>query len=392
VIALAALAVLLGAAAPAGAGGGLLPFEPHEVRRILAHGPWPPPWAPDPSNRASGRPAAVDLGRRLFHDPRLSAGGAVSCASCHDPGRRFTDGRARAVGLAIADRNTPALANVRWARWFGWDGAGDSLWAQSVRPLVDAREMGGDAGRVAALVRGDPDLACRYARVFGAPPGADDERVLVDVGKALAAFQETLVTGPTPFDAFREALRRGDRAAAAAYPLAAQRGLRLFVGRGACAVCHVGPRFTNGEFHDVGVPYFAGPGRVDPGRHAGIRRLRASPFNLLGPHSDDLARATATGTRHVALEPRNWGEFKVPSLRDVARTAPYMHAGSHPTLRDVVRHYSELDPGRVHAHGERVLRPLHLAAAEVDDLVAFLESLTDPAGPDAAPPAPGACR
>jgi cytochrome c peroxidase len=133
------------------------------------------------------------------------------------------------------------------------------------------------------------------------------------------------------------------------------------------------------------VPFFAAPGRVDPGRHEGIKRLRANPYNLLGPHSDDPARA-AVATRHVRLEHRNWGEFKVPSLRDVALTAPYMHNGSLATLRDVARHYSELDESRVHAHGERVLRPLRLTPQETDDLVAFLETLTDPAPP------PGSAR
>ena len=119
----------------------LIAFTDVEVRRILSHGPWPPPWSPDPSNRMSGRPEAIGLGERLFFDARLSAGQGVSCGTCHRPDRRWTDGRARAAGLGEADRNTPALANVRWQRWFGWDGAGDSLWAQSIRPILDPREM-----------------------------------------------------------------------------------------------------------------------------------------------------------------------------------------------------------------------------------------------------------
>jgi cytochrome c peroxidase len=353
------------------------PLTDREVRLVLAHGPWPPQWQHDPSNRVSGRAAAIAFGERLFREPRLSRSGAIACATCHQPGRAFTDGRPRAVGLAPTDRNTLGLANVRLQRWFGWDGAGDNLWAQSLRPLADPREMGSDFGRVAAAVRTDAGLSRRYRAAFGAPPSSDDEAVAVDVGKALAAYQETLVTGRTPFDDFRDALARGDRAAEARYPAAARRGLAIFVGKGRCNVCHLGPNFTNGEFHDVGIPFFAGPGRVDAGRHDGIRRVQASRYNLLGPFSDDPAAGTATATRYVTLEHRNFGEFRVPSLRNVARTAPYMHNGSLATLREVVRHYSEIDQDRLHADGEQILRPLKLSEAEIDDVVAFLASLSD---------------
>jgi cytochrome c peroxidase len=246
-------------------------------------------------------------------------------------------------------------------------------------------------------VRDDPLYACGYQQAFGAPPPASDETLFVDLGKALAAFQETLVSGRSAFDDFRDALERGDRAAQARYPLAAQRGLRIFVGKGACNACHLGPNFTNGEFHDIGIRFFVAGGGVDPGRHDGIKRLRASPFNLLGRHNDERPAgepgASAVKTRHVALEHRNFGEFKVPSLRDAARTAPYMHDGSLATLADVVRHYSELDLDRLHADGESLLRPLKLSATESADLVAFLESLSGraaPSMPPRAPPAP--CR
>jgi cytochrome c peroxidase len=210
--------------------------------------------------------------------------------------------------------------------------------------------------------------------VFGAPP-ADDERVLVEVAKALAAFQETLTSGRTPFDEFRDALSKGDAAGIAQYPDAAKRGLAIFIGKGSCNVCHAGPAFSNGEFHDTGIPFFIEKGRVDPGRHEGIRRLLASRFNLLGPYNDDAARATATGTRHVALEHRNFGEFKTPTLRNLALTAPYMHNGLLPTLRDVVNHYSSISPDRLHSDGEAILKPLRLSEQESRDLVAFLESL-----------------
>jgi len=369
-----------------------LAFSDAELRAILRHGPWPAPWTPDPSNRVSGSAHAIALGERLFFEPRLSPSGKVLCATCHVPYLGWQDGQTVATGLERVTRNTQSVLNVRYNRWFGWGGAGDSLWAQSLRPILDAREMGGSAAHAASLVRGDAQYVCGYEKAFGTPPPGDDEAVLVGIGKALAAFQETLLSGPSAFDDFRDALARGDRAAQERYPLAAQRGLRLFVGRGACNLCHLGPNFSNGEFHDVGIPFFV-PGGVDPGRHEGIRRLQASSFNLLGRYNDEqregergggAAPASAIKTRHIALEHRNFGEFRVPSLRNVARTAPYMHNGSLATLADVVRHYSELNLERLHADGESVLKPLKLSAEESADLVAFLESLSERAG--AAPP------
>ena len=354
-----------------------LDLRPEEVRAILRHGPWPAPWSPDPSNRVSGKAAAIELGERLFFESRLSPSGKVLCATCHAPFRAWQDARPRAVGLAEVERNTMSVLNVRHGRWFGWDGAGDSLWAQSLRPILEAREMGGSLAQAAALVRGDADLACRFEKAFGAvPPG--DAAILAAIGKALAAFQETLVTGRTPFDDFRDALARADAQAMASYPRPALRGLRLFVGKGNCSLCHAGPAFSNGEFHDTGVPFFVAGGGVDSGRHGGIRKLLASEFNLLGAFSDDPGGKSAVRTRHVAPEHRNFGEFKVPGLRNVALTAPYMHNGSLATLADVVRHYSELSVDRLHSDGEvLLLRPLRLSAQEAADLVAFLESLTE---------------
>ena len=368
--------LLVSAAFPAGA----VDFTAAEKRKILRHGPWPPAATPDPSNRASGNPAAAAFGRVLFFDARLSASGSVSCATCHRPDAGWTDGLARSRGQRAVDRNALSLFNLRFNRWFGWDGAQDTLWAQNLRPLLDRREMGVGAAGAARLARTDRRLACGYREAFGAAPGADDERVFADLGKALAGFLETLVTGRTPFDEFRDALARNDAAGRARYPAAAKRGLRLFVGRGNCAFCHFGPAFTNGEFADAGVPHFAGPGRVDPGRFGGIRKLRKSPYTLLGRFNDDVDRSTAAKTRYVRLRHSNFGEFRVPGLRNAALTAPYMHAGSLKTLADVVRHYSTLDEERLHAGGERILRRLDLTAREQADLVAFLETLTE-AGP-----------
>lgn len=355
----------------------LLDFSASEVRNILQHGPWPPPWSPDPSNRVSANDHAIAWGERLFFEPRLSKDRSVLCATCHAPFQSWQDGRPAGRGLADVERNTLSLLNLRYQRWFGWDGAGDSLWAQSIRPILDAREMGLAPRDVGRLVRGDAAHSCGYRKAFGRPPPASDETLLADVGKALAAFQETLVTGRTPFDDFRDALARGDRAVAAKYPLPAQRGLRLFVGQGNCSLCHFGPTFSNGEFDDVGVPFFVARGKVDPGRHGGIGKLRENPYNLLGVHNDDASRANAVRTRHVAVEHRNFGQFKVPGLRNVAQTAPYTHHGRLATLADVVRHYSDMDPDRIHSDGVAILRPLKLDAQGAADLVAFLETLSE---------------
>jgi cytochrome c peroxidase len=354
----------------------LLDFTPDERARIAAHGPWPPRAAPDGSNRAEGRPAAIAFGRALFFDTALSADGGRSCASCHVPARAFQDGRPVAQGRAPAQRNTPTLLDAGQRRWLGWDGAHDSLWAASLAPLLAEGEMGQQPASVASALRRHPRWPALWRAAFGSTAPADDEAVAVGLAKALAAYQATLVSPRAPFDDFRDALLRGDRRAAARYPLAAQRGLRLFVGEGRCHVCHAGPHFSNGEFADIGMPFFVAGG-VDSGRHAGLQKLLASRMNRLGPFNDaGAADPRATATRHVVQLHRHFGEFRVPGLRQLAHTAPYMHDGSLATLDDVVHHYSELNEERLHADGERILRPLRLSPQQSADLVAFLRSLS----------------
>ncbi len=364
---------------------GVIEFTKAEINQILSHGPWPMAWKPDVSNRVSGSTHAVDLGERLFFDEKLSVKENVSCGTCHIAEYNWTDGVKRNKGQAMVDRNTPTLMNMRHHRWFALDGAADSLWSQSMRPIVDPRELASNATHVAQYVRKDADLSCRYEKTFGVNPSKqDDEAVLVGVGKVMAAFQETLLTEHTPFDAFRDALARGDHAKASLYPREARRGLQIFIGKGNCSTCHTGPMFTNGEFHDIGVSHFidGDSKRVDGGRHDGIKILTASKYNLLGPYNDDATRASATKTAHLKPEHRNFGEFKVPSLRNVGYTGPYMHSGEMQSLNDVVRHYSELNVDRLHADGESLLKPLKLTARESADLVAFLQTLNM----DRAPP------
>ncbi len=365
-----------GIAAQAAPTTGLLDFSATERAQIASHGPWPPAPASDASNRVHERPEARDFGRLLFLDPRLSADGRTACASCHDPARAFQDGRATAMGRHAGTRNTPGLFDVAQQRWLGWGGAHDSLWSASLAPILDAREMGHALRSLAATARSVPAWRDHYWQAFGTPMPDDDERLAVDLAKALAAYQASLVSPRTRFDMFRDALLRADAAAAAAYPLSAQRGLRLFIGEARCAVCHAGPRFSNGEFADIGMRFFV-PGGVDGGRHAGLSELKASRLNRLGPYNDaGGGDPSAVPTRHVVQEHRHFGEFKVPGLRQLLHTAPYMHNGSLATLADVVQHYDALDEERLHADGERILRPLGLSPGQRDDLLAFLHSLS----------------
>ncbi|MEN9628583.1 MAG: hypothetical protein RJA10_1810 [Pseudomonadota bacterium] len=366
------------AAGVAAAGPGLAAdFTAAERARVLAHGPWPPPAARDPGNAVAGRPQAIALGQQLFFDTRLSPDGRVACASCHLPAQAFADGRARSHAREALDRNAPSLWNAVHQRWWGWDGAADSLWSQAIRPLTDPRELASHPQHLRSLLAADAELSCRWRRAFGALPPDDDEALLVQAGKALGAFVGTLVSATTTFDRFREALARGDTRGQARYPADARRGLQLFVGRGRCHLCHAGPGFSNGEFADIGARFFVRPGQVDSGRHGGIQALLASRFNLLSSHADAPGEA-AVKTRHVSLQHRNFGEFKVPSLRNVALTAPYLHDGQVATLEGMVRHYDEINLERLHADGERILEPLGLDAGERQDLLAFLRTLSDP--------------
>ncbi|MDE0781113.1 MAG: c-type cytochrome, partial [Alphaproteobacteria bacterium] len=212
--------------------------------------------------------------------------------------------------------------------------------------------------------------------LFGSPAQHSSEQNLVNVGKSLAAYQETLTTGRTDFDRFRDALKEQDWAAAGHYPKSAQRGLALFIGRGNCSICHSGPLFSNGKFYNAGVPYFVEPGRLDNGRHGGIKALQVSPFTLDGPYSDDTEKTGAWAVRQLVPHDSNLGTFRVPSLRNVAKTAPYMHNGSLQHLEDVARHYSNINMEHLHADDVTILFPLQLTEDEISDLITFLQTLS----------------
>jgi cytochrome c peroxidase len=401
---------------PVAAPESLAGFSAEELRKILTHAPLGEP-PPDETNAALAHPLAARLGQRLFFDPRVSRDGDRSCATCHVPEKGFADGLAVGEGLGVLTRNTPSLWNVAYGRWYFWDGRADSLWSQALQPTESELELGGDRAAIAHLIHGDPLLRADYEAVFGPLPELSDrarfpaharpvpagpahphqrsfdamaeadrnaiDRVFANYGKALAAYQSRLVSRRSAFDVFAEGLRDGDPAKLAALGAAERRGLALFVGKGRCRMCHAGPNFSDGEFHGTGVAPLGGGTPFDPGRYAGAGLLLADAFNSTGVFSDDAQGPRATQVRTLARGPESWGEFKTPSLRNVALTAPYMHQGQFATLSEVVRFYSTLEgsapPGH---HQEQVLQPLGLGADEQADLVAFLASLTD-AGVDA---------
>jgi len=384
-------------------------FDKLERDRIFQHSPLLPPPI-DATNQFQKKGRAARLGQRLFFDPRLSRNGKISCATCHDPAKSFTDGRTLSEGVSTGDRHTPALWNVAHHRWLFWDGRADTLWGQVAGPLESPNEMDGDRVSIARLIVQDESLREPYVQVFGKLPSISDasrfpgaarplpqspedsrhrawlamregdrediNRVLANVGKALAAYESRLVSRDSPFDRFVGQLRRNEKLDAIS--ASAQRGLKLFVGRADCRQCHVGPMFTDGEFHNIRVPPLGGGEPTDAGRFRGIELLRASPFNAAGRYSDDRKGAAAMRLEFLAKPADSWGAFKTPSLRNVAHTPPYMHQGQFTSLRDVLNYYSTLERAVVMGHHpETVLKPLFLDAREIDDLIAFLECLTD---------------
>ncbi|WP_170560646.1 cytochrome-c peroxidase [Ruegeria atlantica] len=346
-----------------------------EIEQTLSFGPWPPSFHSDPSNRVSNNARAIALGEALFNDPVLSVDGAFSCASCHDPEQAFTTPEARALGRVLLDRNTPSLQNLAGLRWYGWGGKSDNLWAASLHPIIEEQEMAHNADSLKTAIS-ESTYIDEFEVLFGDIQVQDSELVLVNIAKTLSAYLETLATDQTQFDAFRDALENQDLAAAVSYPEAAQRGLQLFIGRGNCVLCHNGPRFSNNEFHDAGVPYFLNETEVDEGRFGGLNFLLSSPYTLDGNWNDDPNRQGAWAVRNVRRNHSDFGTFRTPSLRGVSETAPYMHNGSLSDLNAVIRHYSKIDTERLHADGEAILSELNLSEQEIADLVAFLVTLS----------------
>lgn len=362
----------------------------------------PPPV--DPTNRVADDPRAVALGHRLFFARELSGDGKTACATCHPPAKGFADGRRVARGTTDLARNTPSLVGIGHSRALFWDGRRDSLWSQALVPIEAPLEM--HSSRVAALHFVARKHRVAYEAIFGALPdlaglpvtaspvgdaqarAAWDQiprarqdgitRAFVNLGKAIAAYERRLAPGRAPFDRYVDALVAGDDAAAAKIlsPEAVS-GLQVFLSSDAqCTRCHNGPLFTNGDFHNIGTgtPDAEHP---DFGRSIGIQALLSTEFNCLGPYSDDRTRRCPE-LAHLNRHDENTtlvGAYKVPSLRNVAATAPYMHDGRFASLAEVVEHYRR--PKYVSSIIE--FRPFFdMPAARAAALVSFLESLSAP--------------
>jgi cytochrome c peroxidase len=327
----------------------------------------------DPSNRVANDPRAVEFGRKLFFDPRLSANGQVSCATCHIPEKEFQDGIPLAKGVGVTNRRTMPIAGMAHSPFLFWDGRKDSLWAQALGPLESPVEHGGSREQYAQLI--EAHYRTDYEVIFGAMPAltTHDEAtsVFVNMGKAIAAYERTIDHAPSRFDRYVDALQDTGRAPKGVLSADDVSGLRLFIGKANCVNCHSGPLLTNNEFHNTGVPARPGlPG--DKGRLVGADAVLRDEFNCRSRWSDSPSKCAeleflVTGD-HVLER-----AFKVPSLRNVAGRAPYMHAGQFTTLTEVIEHYNRA-PKAPAGHSE--LEPLRLNPQERRQIEAFLRSLS----------------
>lgn len=352
----------------------------------------------DPSNRHLSNPQAVQLGAELFFDKRLSANGQISCASCHQPEKFFSDGLTTAQAIETGTRNTPSLLGVAWNQWFFWDGRKDSLWSQAVSPLEDPKEHNLARTAVVKLVLTDPHYRQKYQALFGELPSpaemaawptdarpsgsiaqiqawkvlSTQQRTSIDtqfanLGKAIAAYVASLKPPLSRFDQYVGALKAGNNDSKLT-PLELE-GLRLFIDpKQQCLNCHSGPLFTNQSFHRVGT----GEMGRDTGRAAIIDQIRFDRFNCLGEFSDAVP-ADCTKLQYMQRNRHQLiGAYKTPSLRNVGQTAPYFHHGQQATLAEVLDHYinsSEIKAGRAD------LTAIVLTETEKKALIAFLNTL-----------------
>ena len=370
-----------------------------------------PPESPpkDETNRWANDPQAARFGQFLFFDKRLSSKNNVSCATCHQPDHGFSSTEARPLGQARTMRHPPGLINVAYNPWFDWDGKANTLWGQAMRPLESPDEHGLTRVALVQTVSKHPELRQAYERIFGPLPEAIDDlkrfpshaswraqepesdahkawlalpeadrralsRAASNIAKAIAAYQHKLVDFDAPFDRYARGLLKGSPTHA--IPEAAKRGFNVFVGKGQCINCHNGPNFTDNTFHNLGLPSPSSYPAKDLGRAEGVGRVREHAFNAAGPWSDDTQGTRAQWLKFMKRTRENKGQFKTPSLRNTTVTFPYMHAGHFDGIRQVIDFYNAL-PGQAEVgHREDSLEALGLTDAEVDDLIAFLRTLT----------------
>ena len=296
-----------------------------------------------PPHRDGFTPQQIDLGRYLFFDPVLSGDGSLSCASCHDPARGLSDGRPRSIGFHGADagRAAPTLWNVAFLKRFFWDARADSLEAQATGPLYSQKEMGNTPARLLASLNGNANYRQLFDDAFADGHGEITEKEVVT---ALAAFQTSLISLNSRYDRYVH----GYDAALSEHEIEGLNVFRSFVAR--CSECHTPPLFTNEQIAVIGMP--EAPGR---------------PFDI--------------GAEKTFGSPKLKGGFKVPTLRNITRTAPYSHDGAFTNLRDAVNFYNKgrgnSVPKGMQLYLHWHISDPHLTDAEVDRIVDFLGALTD---------------
>ncbi len=284
----------------------------------------------------------IELGKQLYFDKRLSADNTVSCASCHDPKMGWSNSDKTAVGVGgqRGGRSAPTVLNTAYQAFQFWDGRAKTLEQQAVGPIANPIEMNLPLDKAVEKIGAISGYQQQFQQVFGQPVTAGN------IGKALAAFERTILSGDSPYDR----LRGGDESAMS---IQAWEGMQLFFGKANCSSCHSGASFTDNGFHNIGVGFTQE--KPDLGR-----------FEISKLEGDK-------------------GAFKTPTLRDIARTGPYMHDGRLATLEEVVDYYDK--GGTPNDYLDEELFPLKLNADQKAALVAFLkEGLTSKSYPDVEPP------
>ena len=321
-------------------------------------------------------PEKIKLGDKLFHDARFSTTGEVSCSTCHDRNKGFTDSLPVSEGIhkLKGTRNAPTIINAAYLHTQFWDGREPSLESQSAQPFLNPVEMGlKDHEPILKIVRSDPEYVELFSRAFGK---TGDQITMTEVKQALGTFERTIISGDSPFDRY---YFKGDKTAMSP---AAIRGLDVYVNQGRCVSCHrieqTQALFTDNRFHMIGVSATQMPQNLDE-LSAAVQNVKEKGTDiavLSNPKTSSLGRFAVTG------DLTNIGAFKTPTLRNIEVTAPYMHDGSHKTLEEVVTFYNnggrlnETDPVPELLSGG--IRPLNLTEEQQADLVAFLKALTSP--------------
>jgi cytochrome c peroxidase len=295
-------------------------------------------------------PEKVELGKKLFFDRRLSGDGTMSCATCHDPEQGFSDGLDISMNYPTTKnwRNSPTLINVAFARFLFHDGRAESLEDQALFPMMSAFEMNQNLDYLEEEIRSVPEYVEAFQKVFEAD--VTRERIAM----AIAAFERTIVSVNAPLDRYL----RGE---ADALSPAARRGLEVFSGNGKCLDCHFGVNLSDDGFYALHVP--ENPAYKDDPRVAATRRFVAKVYHF----KDYKTLAEDPGRYLITYDMKDWKAFKTPTLREIAKTAPYMHNGIFNTLDEVIDFFD-----RGGGEGNAELKPLQLAAEEKQDLKAFL--------------------